>query len=87
MTVALADTVLDLPWPGTPPLLNMIIGGEQVRARDWSSYPFSVVNGYGPTEASILTLAGLVSHLSASDRVPIGVPLPGVTARIARRDG
>lgn len=66
-----------------------IIGGEAAlpeRARRWRSLlPASVLlNSYGPTEASVIATAAVLSGPGAAwdggDSLPIGLPRPGVTA-------
>jgi nonribosomal peptide synthetase MxcG len=65
----------------------VIVGGEAVHAerlREWSSRVAGVrlLNTYGPSEATIVaTVADLSEHDGVSP-VPIGRPLPGVSALI-----
>lgn len=68
-----------------------IIGGEAAqpeRARRWQALlPRSVLlNSYGPTEASVIATAAVLSGPHAvwdgSDSMPIGLPRPGVDALI-----
>jgi amino acid adenylation domain-containing protein len=68
-----------------------IIGGEAAlpeRARRWQSLlPDNVLlNSYGPTEASVIATAAILSGRGAvwdgGDSMPIGLPRPGVAALV-----
>ncbi|QZA78742.1 amino acid adenylation domain-containing protein [Deefgea tanakiae] len=68
-----------------------IIGGEAAlpeRARRWQNLfaEQTLLNSYGPTEASIIATTAALSGPNCvwdgSDSVPIGAPRPGVTAQI-----
>lgn len=64
-------------------LRTLIIGGEQLSAkRVLALYhsqhrPKMIINGYGPTEATVFTTFYLVTG-SEKDKIPIGTPLNGV---------
>jgi nonribosomal peptide synthetase MxcG len=77
-------------------LRTVIIGGEAAlperiaRWRDVAGDRVSLLNTYGPTEATVVatvaTLAG-PGALSSGEEVPIGRPLPGVSAAVVTPQG
>ncbi|NOU49090.1 amino acid adenylation domain-containing protein [Pseudoalteromonas sp. JBTF-M23] len=58
----------------TPQYLTyLLVGGDKLNRIDVSSLPFSIINNYGPTEASVVTTSGVVT---LSNKVPdIGEPI------------
>ncbi|MEM9291839.1 MAG: amino acid adenylation domain-containing protein [Acidobacteriota bacterium] len=72
----------------------VIIGGERAhweRLEGWHRNflpAVPVVNSYGPTEATVVALTEhLQLEAAEHDLVPIGRPIPGVTARVCDRFG
>ncbi|MEU6095299.1 amino acid adenylation domain-containing protein, partial [Streptomyces sp. NPDC047079] len=65
----------------------LVVGGETVTARNVEqARPLlgggRMVNSYGPTEASVTTNEFVVTASHTGDGLPIGGPLPGVTAHV-----
>ncbi|MBD1582660.1 non-ribosomal peptide synthetase [Pseudoalteromonas sp. S16_S37] len=58
----------------TPQYLTyLLVGGDKLNRINVSSLPFSVVNNYGPTEASVVSTSGIVK---SDNKVPdIGEPI------------
>ncbi|MEO3789456.1 amino acid adenylation domain-containing protein [Nonomuraea sp. B10E15] len=75
----------DVAWPDA--LRLMIIGGEQAQAaavarwRDRFGDAVTLINTYGPTEATIVATAAVLGAAGAG-RPPIGRPVAGATARV-----
>jgi amino acid adenylation domain-containing protein len=85
----IADTDARDAWAALASLRLAIVGGEALDARTaalWHASPLRtrrLVNAYGPTEATITCTAFEVSGaMHAEGAVPIGRPLPGVTAHV-----
>ena len=71
------EAMLAEPMPDRLALRNLRAGGDRLRLRPRPDCPFTVVNNYGPTEASIVTTEGIVEP--EGDRPPtIGRPLDNV---------
>ncbi|MEV4165074.1 amino acid adenylation domain-containing protein [Nonomuraea dietziae] len=82
--------------PGDWPVRIMMIGGEEARAEDVRAWQritagrCDLYNHYGPTEATVCATVHRLrggDDLAALWRVPIGTPLPHVTARVLDRHG
>jgi amino acid adenylation domain-containing protein len=74
----LAEALLALEWPRVAPLRLVLTGGDRLRSRPRPELPFVLINGYGPTEATVVTTSGPVGA-GRTDRAPgIGHPLPYV---------
>jgi len=70
----LAEAVLSEALPQGLALRSLLTGGDRLRRRPAPGLPFELVNHYGPTEATVVATAGLVS--SEGDRLPqIGSPI------------
>ncbi len=75
-----------------PGLQTVIVAGEacppEVLKRHRELAPtVDLINEYGPTEATVWATAHRISDLDGSDVVPIGAPIPGVTARVVDPGG
>jgi amino acid adenylation domain-containing protein len=58
---AMAETLLDLSWPPNGALRLMLTGGDVLHRRPPRSTPFTLVNNYGVTEATVVSTSGVVS--------------------------
>ncbi|MFD4562479.1 amino acid adenylation domain-containing protein, partial [Streptomyces sp. NPDC058469] len=69
-----------------PDFRLLIMGGEAMPARtlaDWFAHTsVPVYNVYGPTEATITSVAGLLRQPVTSSVPPIGLPIAGTTAYV-----
>nr|BFD82065.1 hypothetical protein StreXyl84_14660 [Streptomyces sp. Xyl84] len=71
----------------------LMVGGEAVspgavRAVLAQGPPATFVNGYGPTENSVISTSHIVRELPEhAELVPIGTPVPATTAYVVRPDG
>src|SRR5262249_2728831 len=83
--------------PAPPSLRLVIVGGEAVTpgsVRRWKASPLShirLVNGYGPTEATITAstfeITPCLAEIESLDNVPIGRPLAGRTMHVLDSNG
>jgi amino acid adenylation domain-containing protein len=72
----LAERVLALPWPEEGALRWLLTGGDILRHYPAPGLPFTLVNNYGPTEASVVATATRVEPLDAPECPPsIGRPI------------
>lgn len=71
----LAEELLRLEWPARASLRTLLTGGDRLAQRPAGMLPFSLVNHYGPTEATVVTTAGVVA--------PDGQGLPDIGTPIA----
>ncbi|CAH9058258.1 Linear gramicidin synthase subunit D [Pseudoalteromonas sp. CIP111854] len=58
----------------TPQYLRyLLVGGDKLNSIDVSSMPFTLINNYGPTEASVVATSGVVQ---SSEKAPdVGMPI------------
>ncbi|WP_075737582.1 non-ribosomal peptide synthetase [Streptomyces acidiscabies] len=82
----IGEGVLAEPWPDDAAMRVLHIGGEQVVARPRAGAPFTAFNVYGPTEATVFCTWGEMAP-SGPGTPPIGVPVPGVRARVLDGEG
>lgn len=82
---AVAERIIQLPWPRHIALHTLLTGGDALRRRPPPGLPFRLINTYGPTENTVDSLWGIVA--SGSGRPTIGRPIAGVTAAVIHPDG
>ena len=76
-----------------PDLRVVIIGGEAASGslvmawREMAGPNIPLFNGYGPTEATVVSTLADLGEKEVSDVVPIGVPIAGATAYVLDRCG
>ncbi len=56
----LAERVLTLDWPTTAALRFLLTGGDTLHHYPVADLPFTLVNNYGPTEATVVATSGSV---------------------------
>jgi amino acid adenylation domain-containing protein len=82
----LAEAMLALDWPPEVPLRAMLTGGDVLHRRPAPGTPFTVINNYGPTEATVVASSGPVAPAEPDEGAGglpgIGVPTPGTTLHI-----
>ncbi len=81
LPTALAQAVLDEPWPADAALRYLFNGGEAILRSTPSGLPFKLVNTYGPTETTII-VTGTELPPGGPARPPIGAPLRGQRAYV-----
>lgn len=77
----LAEAALGASLPCPRSLRLVLTGGDQLRRQPPADFSVPLVNHYGPTEATVVSTAGLVE---ASERTPptIGRPIANTTAYV-----
>jgi amino acid adenylation domain-containing protein len=78
------ETMLDEPALATAPLRVVVAGGDRLRRRPFPETRFRLVNGYGPTECSVMATGGTVAP-AGEDLPDIGVPVPNTRAYVLDR--
>ncbi|MFT7837032.1 amino acid adenylation domain-containing protein [Saccharothrix sp. BKS2] len=80
----LCELALDVPWPAGSPLRVLSTGGDALRKRPAPDAPFTLINLYGPAEATVVTTSCDVPP--TGPRVPsIGTPVPGARVHVLDR--
>jgi amino acid adenylation domain-containing protein len=79
----LAEAMLTLPMPAGLALRRIGVGGDRLRLNLAPEHPFTMVNCYGPTEATVLVTVAQLG-VGAAGLPPIGLPVNG--ARIELLD-
>ena len=73
----LAERLLELPWPATMALKDLLTGGDTLQHAPHQTLVCRLINHYGPTEATVVASAGQVFPAGESaERAPlIGGPI------------
>ncbi|MBD2043497.1 non-ribosomal peptide synthetase [Microcoleus sp. FACHB-672] len=72
----LAEKVLQIEWPKDAQLRLLLTGGDKLHEYPLNSYPFQVVNNYGPAENTVVTTSGQITIENQADLgPPIGRPI------------
>lgn len=94
LSTALFNALVDVDVGGIQAVRQFITGGERaspshMRRALLACPDLVLINGYGPTEATVYATARLVSLADTWDPegVPIGAPLPGVHVKVAPESG
>lgn len=66
----LAERVMLLEWPATASLRFLLTGGDRLHSYPAASLPFTLVNNYGPTEATVVATSGLIPPTEHVSRAP-----------------
>lgn len=78
-----AEILFTRPWPERMKLRFLITGGDRLRVRPPAGLPFTVLNGYGPTENTVFSTWSVVSPGTGTGLPPpIGRPIGNVTAHV-----
>ncbi len=78
---ALAERLLELPWPTAGKLRYLLTGGDALGRRPPQELPFALVNNYGLSETTVVATSGLVAA-GGDGRPSIGRPIDGVQAEV-----
>ncbi len=74
----MAEALLAREWPPEVALRLLLTGGDVLHRRPSSTMPFTLVNNYGVTEATVVTTSSVVAPDDGSHTVPsIGRPIAG----------
>ncbi len=72
----LAESMLALEWPPTTPLRFLLTGADMLHHYPSPAIPFTLVNNYGPSEATVLVTSGHVPPTPDATTPPtIGRPI------------
>lgn len=76
LPTALAESVITLAWPATTALRFLLTGADALHHYPPATLPFTLVNNYGPTEATVVATFTPVAPLEQADAPPsIGCPI------------
>lgn len=76
LPTSLAESVMALAWPATTSLRFLLTGADALHHYPPAALPFTLVNNYGPTEATVVATSGPVPPLEQADTPPsIGCPI------------
>ncbi|MEU4643707.1 amino acid adenylation domain-containing protein [Micromonospora sp. NPDC023814] len=83
LVTPLFEAMLNEEMPAGLALRTVVVAGDRLHAHPaLAGLPFEVVNGYGPTENTILSTIEVVLPEHASTRPPIGRPIANTTAYV-----
>ena len=83
LPTALAEAIIDLPWPAQTALRFLLTGADTLRRYPRVGLPFALVNNYGPTECAVVATSGIVSSEERSAALPpIGRPIDNVQVHL-----
>ncbi|MFI6743571.1 amino acid adenylation domain-containing protein [Nonomuraea sp. NPDC050451] len=74
LPTALAEALMVLPWPRDTALRTVLTGGDVLHRRPPADLPFTLVNNYGLTEATVVSTSGPVRP-DQDGRPSIGRPI------------
>jgi len=76
LPTALAERMIDLPWPPDTALRVLLTGADTLRRYPRADLPFALVNNYGPTECTVVATSGTIYPSELSEELPsIGRPI------------
>jgi len=82
----MAELLLELQWPADTAMRIMLTGGDVLHRRPAPGTPFTLVNNYGVTEATVVSTSGVVAPEGAG--LPsIGRSIAGTALRVLGADG
>jgi acyl-coenzyme A synthetase/AMP-(fatty) acid ligase/acyl carrier protein len=85
LPTAVAETMICLNWPSDAPLRFILTGGDALTRRPAAGQPFTLINGYGVSEASVVSTSVAVSP-DGEGAPSIGRPIEGVTIETVDED-
>ncbi|HEU5369308.1 MAG TPA: amino acid adenylation domain-containing protein [Ktedonobacterales bacterium] len=72
----LAERMLTLDWPRMLPLRFLLTGADTLHHYPSPNLPFTLINNYGPTEATVVATSGRVPPLTDAQDLPtLGWPI------------
>jgi amino acid adenylation domain-containing protein len=76
LPTALAERMIDLPWPQETALRVLLTGADTLRRYPRADLPFALVNNYGPTECTVVATSGTIYPAESPEELPsIGRPI------------
>jgi amino acid adenylation domain-containing protein len=84
----LCEAVISLDWPDAAALRVMLTGGDVLHIHPLAGLPFSLVNNYGVSEATVVSTSGTVTPADKAGGLPtLGSAIPGVELTVVDHDG
>ena len=88
----LAESLMAMTWPDDTALRILLTGGDVLYHRPPPGLPFALVNNYGLSEASVVSVSGVVGPLTGNeadtDALPsLGRAIDGVDVEVVGEDG
>jgi amino acid adenylation domain-containing protein len=71
----LAESIVRLAWPAATALRAVLTGGDKLHRFPPPDLPFALINGYGPTENTVITTAGVIAPNASTAAPDIGQPI------------
>ncbi|HEX4961859.1 MAG TPA: non-ribosomal peptide synthase/polyketide synthase [Thermoanaerobaculia bacterium] len=81
----LAEALLASGAPEIPSLRRLLVGGDRLLGRPEPGSGFTLINHYGPAEASVVTSAGPVPPRDRGEGVTLGRPIDGLRVHLLDR--
>lgn len=78
---ALAERLIVLDWPQETALRFLLTGADTLHHYP-GALPFTLINNYGPTEATVVATSGPIGQQRPDRRPPIGRPITNATIHI-----
>jgi amino acid adenylation domain-containing protein len=76
LPTALAESVMTLEWPATTSLRLLLTGADTLHSHPSPGLPFTLINNYGPTEATVVATSGPILPAEKNGVPPtIGRPI------------
>ncbi len=85
LPTAVVETIIGLKWPSEAPLRYVLTGGDALTRRPAPGQPFTLINGYGVSEASVVSTSGAVGP-DGEGAPSLGRPIDGVTIEAVDED-
>jgi amino acid adenylation domain-containing protein len=76
------EALLAVDWPAATSLRTLLTGGDMLHRRPPAGLPFSLVNNYGPTEATVVTTSGVVEPAGDGSLPTIGRPIANLRVHV-----
>ncbi len=80
---ALAEEILAVTWPSDSALRILLTGGDALHRHPTPDIPFTVVNNYGPAEATVVATSGVIPAVVGAEVSPsLGRAIDAVSVHI-----
>ncbi|GCE02772.1 hypothetical protein KDAU_01010 [Dictyobacter aurantiacus] len=87
LPTVLAESLLQLEWPGSAPLRYLLTGADTLHRYPTPALPFALVNNYGPSETTVVATSGVIPPTEHPETPPsIGRAITHVDIHILDKD-